>query len=886
MLSLIRYTFAFFLLLSFCGTHAAYAQNNLITIDATNQPLKAILKTIADQSGREFAYNPRRVDEDQLVSYKVSSKPVHEVLQELCSLIGAEFELIENQIILKPAYQTSRPVDRTGKPTNAGMKLQRNFTLNGYVRDAATGEALIGATVLIKELQSGGIANSYGFFSITIPEGIYEVICSFVGFQDQVSALTLNSDIQRDIRLTEEAPVLPELLITGTTTEVTEDIKVLQTSSATILPEAIEERPSFFGEADVVKSLEAIPGVKMHADGSTFYYVRGGHRDQNVIMIDDAPVYNPSHLLGVFSTVIPDAVQDMRLYRGEMPASFGGRISSLLDVRTKKGNDQQFEAWGSIGLLSNKVGIEGPFVKDRSSYLLSTRFSRLKWLTQLGNNDIQKFQFYDITAKMNFRAGNRDRFHVSWYNGGDEYFNSNVGISWTNTAASVRWNRIVNEKLFMNTTLAAGNYDYFLYADVWTGTKWNSHISNANLKTDFSYFINPKNEVMFGIGFNGYNFNPGNLQSNVATIPIALSVRNSLETVLYAHHEASMGSHWGISYGLRFTGWVNAGQSFEFDFDQARNVTDTLYFAPGERYSRYRNIEPRLSVRYAIGDNLSVKAGYTRNIQNVHLVSNSVSPFTSLDVSLPSNINIRPQVANMATVGVYKNDRSRGIEYAAEGYYKSMKNQIEYVAHAETLLNPLIERELRFGTGTAYGVELVAKKELGRLRGQVGYSWSRSKRIIPELNEGKAFNAVSDRPHQLTLMVAYDLNLRWNFGVNWNYVTGTPFTSPTGFYRFNDMEVPVYGEKNNDRLPDYHRMDISATYRLNRNPENRYRHTLTFSVYNFYGRKNVLFYNYNKTAAADGSLKVPMNLLEEQYMTSQYYLFRFSPSVSYIFKWK
>lgn len=858
------------LLLLLCPQQVA-AQGQLISVSVVNRPYGELLELVARQSGREFSYNPKRIDNRQPVTYRAEATPLHQVLKEIAGLAGAEFELIENQIILRPARAVQKPDVR--------------HTISGYVRDAGTGEALIGATVLIRELQAGGVANNYGFFSITIPPGSYEVVTSFVGYKDDVQPVVLNSDIQHDIRLAEEPPVLPELLISGTATELADDLHVMQTSAATVAPESVQQRPSFFGEPDVVKSLESVPGVKMHADGSTFYYVRGGHRDQNVIMIDDAPVYNPSHLLGVFSTVIPDAVQEMRLYRGEMPASLGGRISSFLDVRTKKGNDQSFDVWGGISLLSNKVGIEGPFRKDRSSYMLSTRFSRLKWLAQLANADVQKFQFYDITAKWNFRLGNEDRFFFTLYNGGDEYFNSNVGISWTNTAASFRWNHIVNEKLFLNSTVAAGNYDYFLHTDLRNGTRWNSHISNFNIRNDFSYFMNPRNELTYGFGFNGYNFNPGNLQSNVATIPVSLSVRNSLETVLYAHHETSFGTRWGASYGLRLTSWVNTGESFEFIFDHTHHVRDTLYFPSGSRYGRYRNLEPRISLRYELHPAVTLKAGFARNVQNVHLITNSVSPFTSLEVWLPSNLNIRPQVANMLTAGVYTQDLKRGIQYSAETYLKKMGNQIDYVSHAETLLNPLIESELRFGTGRAYGMELMAKKPQGRLRGHAGYTWSHSRRYIPELNGGQSFNAISDRPHQLSFMANYDVNLRWTVGMNWNYLTGAPFTSPTGFYNYNGLEVPVYGARNNDRLPDYHRLDVSASFRLNRNPENRFRHSLAFAVYNLYGRKNVLFFNYNKVVTGDGEFRVPVNLLEQQYNASQFYLFRFTPSISYEFKW-
>ena len=683
--------------------------------------------------------------------------------------------------------------------------------------------------------------------------------------------------------MVEEPPLLQEILISGTPPNVVEEI---QTSKINLRPDAVEERPALFGEMDVVKSLESVPGIKLNSDGSTFYYVRGGNRDQNLVLIDDAPIYNPSHILGFFSTIIPDVVNDITVYKGNMPASLGGRLSSVLDVRTKKGNDQHTQAWGNIGLISTKLGVEGPLKKDVSSFLISARVSRLKWFFQLTNQDIKRFNFYDITAKTNFKLNPRNRIYFSLYTGADNYFTSNNGIAWTNTAGSFRWNHLFNDRLFLNTTVAASGYDYFLYTDVANDTKWNSHISNFNLKTDFSYFIKPQNELTFGLGINGYNFNPGNIQSRtpIPSLP-ALSVRNSAEFVLYGNHEIKLDKHWGLNYGARLSSWTNTGPAFEFVFDQNRNPVDTLHYRKGQNYKTFVNVEPRLTLSYLLNEQSSIKTSFSRNIQNVHLISNSISPFTSLEVWLPSSINIQPQAANQVTLGYYRSLPRAGTSLTAETFYKKMTNQIDYAAHAETLLNPLLERELRFGTATAYGVELLAKKDAGRLRGWAGYSYSRAKRKFADINQGRPFNAFYDRPHQVNLMLAYDLTLRWNLGMNWNYSTGAPFSSPVSFFSYNGQEVPIYGQKNNDRLPAYHRLDVSATLKLNKNPEKKFHHSLTLSIFNLYGRKNALFINYNKTELSDGSFKIPSSLLDANRQTSQFYLFHVTPSISYNFKW-
>lgn len=841
-----------------------------LSVDVHDKPLAYLLEEISKKGGLSFSYNPKRLEVTQKINYRCSDKSLADILTELSSLFDLSYSFIENQIILKADKKHEKQVER--------------ITLSGYLKDQNNGEPLIGANVIVKELNTGVSANNFGFYSITLPKGAYVIECSFIGYKHISTTMKLSANRKEDFLLTEEPPVLEEILVNGITENAVEQI---QASSTNIRPNSIVQRPALFGEMDVVKSMESLPGIKMHSEGSTFYSVRGGNRDQNLILIDDAPVYNPSHLLGLFSTIIPDVVNDITLYKGDMPASLGGRLSSVLSVRTKKGNDQHRQVWGDIGLVSTKLGLEGPIRKDVSSFFISARVSRLKWIAQAINKDISQFNFYDLTGKMNFRLNSKNYIFFSLYTSGDNYFGGNTGITWKNTAATFRWNHLFSDRLFLNTTLTGGSYDYFLYTDVANGTRWNSHISNLNLKTDFTYFIKPQSELSFGWSINGYSINPGNLESisPLPSIPI-LSVRNSSESVLYANHEMAINNRWGLTYGIRLSTWANLGESFEYVFDETRNPIDTLFYERGERYKRYTNFEPRITLRYLLNESSSIKASYSRNIQNVHLVSNSISPFTSLEVWLPSSINIKPEAANQITVGYYRSLQRWGTSLSAEAFYKKMTHQIDYESHAETLLNPLLESELRFGSTAAYGIELLLKKDAGRLRGWAGYSYSRAKQKFNDINQGKPFSAFYDRPHQINLVFAYDLNFRWNLGMNWVYSTGTPFSSPTSFYSYNGQEVPIYGQKNNDRLPDYHRLDLSATLRLNKNPENKYKHSLSFSVYNFYSRKNPVFVNYNKTQESDGSFKIPAELLDVSRVTSQFYLFRFSPSISYNFKWR
>lgn len=839
-----------------------------ISISEENIRLDELLTRIAQQTGLAFSYNPKRIPVQQRIDFRVTNESLGAVLDKLTSEFGLVYEFIENQIILKPDKRSGKVAART-------------FTISGTIKDSNSGEALIGASVYLHELQTGTVANSFGFYSITIPAGTYTITISFIGYKYVTRVVELSQSLRLDLFLTADSPLLQEVVVTSSPSIT----GAIGTSSTNIDPSSVEDRPEFFGEMDVIKSLESVPGVKFHSDGSTFYYVRGGYRDQNLILIDDAPVYNPSHMLGIFSTVIPDAVNDVTFYKGYRPPSLGGRLSSVLDVRTKKGNNRHFQAWGNVGLISTKVGIEGPIRKNASSYLLSGRFSSLRWLFKRTSETIDDFNFHDLTGKINVRFNESNRAFFSFYSGADNYFAGNSGISWSNNAAAVQWNHLFSDRLFLNTTIAGGGYDYFLYVNVQNDTKWNSHISNFNLKTDFSYFIRPGNELTFGTGINGYAFNPGNLQSQANVSLPALSVRNSLEFVLYANHEVKMSRRIGLSYGVRLTSWSNRGEAFEYIFDENRMPVDTLYFGSGESYKRFVSAEPRLAVSFFVNDESSLKASFSRNIQNIHLISNSISPFTSLDVWLPSSFNIKPQSANEVTVGYYRNLSRRAVNLSVEAYYKRMSNQIDYDAHAQILLNPLLEGELRFGRATAYGLEMMVKKDEGHLHGSASYTWSKATRRFADINEGREYDAYHDRPHQVTFTGLYDLSTRWRLGANWSYLTGSPYSSPVSFFSFNGEEVPVYGPRNNARLPDYHRLDLSATYRLNRNPESKFAHDISFSVYNLYGRRNALFVNYNKTVSGDGSLKIPADVTDPHRITSQYYLFGLTPSVSYNFKW-
>lgn len=851
---------------------STYGQDSLpnpkINIDVTSVSFYEVLNELSEKGFFQFSYTPKKIPLNQKITYK-ANKPIGEILDDLMEMTGLEYYFVEKQIVLKPA---KKPPSKTGQ------------ALHGYIKDKSNGEALIGATVFIEELGIGTVSNSYGFYSITMPTGIYEVVYSYLGFDQRVDTIQLNAPISNNVELKIQSSLLNEVVVLGTAANPIEET---QTAKINLTAKSVKEIPALLGEVDVVKSLDLIPGIKAHSDGSIFYYVRGGNRDQNLILIDDAPIYNPSHMLGFFSTIIPDAVNNVDIYKGDMPASMGGRLSSVIDVQTKKGSTKSLQAWGNTSFVSTRLGMDGPIRTDKSSFLVSTRFSHVKWFFDQYSEDLKQLQFADFTGKLNFEIDDRNKLFFSTYFGGDSYFQGNDGIQWANAAGTLRWNHVFNSRLFLNTTLSSSAYDYFLHADVENNTKWKSHIANVNLKTDFSYFINPNVTMTFGVGLAGHNFNPGNLTSDDPDIrPPLVSIKNASELITYVDVDAKIGENIGLRFGLRTSSWNNIGGAFEFQFDENYNVVDTLFFNSDEAYNTYDNIEPRLSLSYFVNEHSSIKMSLTRNVQNVHLISNSISPFTSLEVWLPSSLNIKPQIADQFTVGYYHSLPEVNIVLSIETYHKKMQQQIDYEAHAETLLNPLFERELRFGNATSRGIELQIKKEAGAVHGWIGYTYSSATRQFDDINEGKQYKAFYDRPHEVNLVLNHNLNKRWKLAVNWTYYSGSPFSSPTAFFTYNGLQSPIYGEKNNDRLPNYHRLDLSATVKLNSNETKKFNHELTLSVFNAYGRKNTLFVNYNKTATVADGFKIPTDLLNNNIVTSQTHLLGIVPSLSYSFRFQ
>ncbi len=592
----------------------------------------------------------------------------------------------------------------------------------------------------------------------------------------------------------------------------------------------------------------------------------------------------------IFSTFIPDAVKTIDIYKGDIPAQYGGRLSSLVDVRTKDGDMNRFVVNGCLGLATAKASLEGPIIREKSSFFISGRTSYFRWFVREFNPGIRRFYFTDLNAKLNISLGSADRLHISGYAGKD-YFShgpdpaGTSGISWGNLAGTIRWNHLFSDRFFSNTTLYGSKYDYYLLTNVEQNDFWNSHISNFSLKSDFTWYINPDITLKFGGKAARHRYNPGNYEDGQnpggTGIPV-VSRKTGREWVLYASNNHTIAGRLSLRYGLRASIWQNIGEATEYLYDEYVPV-DTLVYGPGQAYHTYIRMEPRLGLTFELGWNASMKASYARTSQFEQLVTNSISPFTTLEVYLPAGPNILPQLADQVSLGYFQKIPGANLDLSIEGFYKKMYNQIDYRDHAHMLLNPHIEAELRFGEGEAWGFELLLRKYYGKLNGWIGYAYTRSWRRIDGINGNDVYPATWDRPHDLSLYISYNVSPRWIVSMNWLYMTGSAFSSPTGYYYYNGYAVPVYEKKNNDRFPDYHRLDLSTEIQLNKSSA-RYRHKLVFSIYNLYGRKNPISVNFNKTLDDEGDPIVPGDLYPTpELVPSMIYLYTMVPAVSYSF---
>lgn len=769
---------------------------------------------------------------------------------------------------------------------------QQEHTISGVVSDLNTGETLIGVNVLIPELRAGVITNAYGFYSITLPQGTHELIYSTLGYTIERRTIELNTSMVIDIALGENAEELDEVVIKADVEAL--DITTPQMSVNSLTAQTIKNIPVVLGEADVIKSLLLLPGVSNAGEGASGFNVRGGAADQNLILLDEATIFNSSHLFGFFSVFNPDAIKDLKLYKGSIPARYGSRVSSVLDIYQKEGNSKNFKMSGGIGAVASRLLVEGPIKKDQAAFLVGGRGSYAHLFLPLFDIENTAY-FYDLNTKINYKIDDRNSLYLSGYFGRDYFGIQDSFInSYGNAVFNFRWNHNFSDKLFSNLSLIYSNYYYGLELD-FVGFKWDSGIENFNLKYDFNHYLSKGLQLNYGLQNIYYGFNPGKIIPNRPDSGIVadqLTQKYANEAALYLDLEWEISQRLRAEVGLRGSHFMRFGQDeFQLYADDAPVTFDpflliykeadpieTIRVDRWERLKTYSNWEPRITASYTITDDISLKASYTKLSQYLHLLSNTSSP-TPLDVWTPSGPYVKPQRLDQYAIGVFSFLKDRAYSLEVETYYKDVRHRIDYIDGANLIANNAIEQVILDGNARAYGLEVLLRKNKGAFQGWIAYTLSKSEQKTSPRNEneiginnGQWYNTPYDKPHDLSIYGAYTVNDRWKINSNFIYQTGLPTNYPIGQFDFQGVVVPYYGLRNEQRLPDYHRLDLSATYTPKRKTNTTYQSEWVFSIYNLYNRQNAASINFRQNADTGAN---------EAVRTS---IFGLVPAVTYNFK--
>lgn len=767
-------------------------------------------------------------------------------------------------------------------------KNNERYTISGYVKEKATGEFIIGTNVYIKETLQGTTTNQYGFYSLTLPKGKYKLVFSYIGYQEIVQDIDLNKDLRINVSMQEAGITTETVEILGEKSD--QNVSGSEMGTIKLEMENIKELPAFMGEVDILKTIQLLPGVKGAGEGNSGFYVRGGGPDQNLVLLDEAVVYNAAHLFGFFSVFNGDAVKDINLIKGGMPAQYGGRLASVLDIAMKEGNNREYEVEGGLGLISSRLTVQGPLKKDTSSFILSGRRTYIDVLMKPFIKKSSPFRgsgyyFYDLNTKLNYRLSDKDRLFLSGYFGRDKfsYKNSesgfNVSIPWGNATTSLRWNHLFSSKLFMNVSGIFSDYNFSFGAEQ-EGFEFKlfSGITDYNAKVDFSYYPSVRHDVKFGTNYTYHIFVPTNASAKSGDVDFDFGPEKKQfahEAAIYITDDFDLTDKIKLNGGLRYSYFMQVGKFDRYVKDEFGHTKDTLHYGPGEKVKSYGGLEPRIAIRYSINKSSSVKASYTQNYQYVHLASlSSVSLPT--DIWVPSSDVVKPQYGVQYAIGYFRNFKEDTYETSVEMYYKTMDHQVEYKEGAlpESNVYDNVDNSFTFGSGRSYGTELFLKKRTGKLTGWIGYTLSWTTRNFPEINQGKTFYAKYDRRHDGSLVLTYDLNKQWTFATIFVYGTGNAITLPVARYIFEGNIVNEYGERNSFRMAPYHRLDIAATYQCK--PRKHYQSSWNFSVYNVYNRHNPYFIYFNNEGdVQSGNLVIT---------AKQVSLFPILPSVTWNFK--
>ncbi|WP_397362354.1 carboxypeptidase-like regulatory domain-containing protein [Olleya sp. R77988] len=769
---------------------------------------------------------------------------------------------------------------------------QEKFTLSGKITEASSNESLISVNVIIPDLNTGAVTNEYGFYSITLPEGTYKVVISYLGFSDIIETITLESDITKNFSLEESFENLDEVIITENVEKL--NIKKPQMSVNALSSSTIKEIPVVLGEADVIKAITLLPGVTNAGEGSSGFNVRGGAVDQNLILLDEATVFNSSHLFGFFSVFNPDAIKDLKLYKGGIPARYGGRVSSVLDIYQKEGNSKEFHMNGGIGIVASRLLAEGPLKKDKGSFLFGGRSSYAHLFLPLFDIDNIAY-FYDLNTKLSYDLDDNNSIYLSGYFGRDVFsIADSFENTYGNSVVNFRWNHLFSDKLFSNMSLIYSDYYYGLKLN-FVEFDWNSGIQNFNFKYDFKHYASDGFKLQYGLNSIYYKFNPGEIEPSTPTSGInsfKLIDKYAFENAIYIDAEHKINEKLYLSYGLRLSSFLRLGQDelniyendqavlFNDDFQiyEKATPTGTETYDRSDVITSFANLEPRVSLAYQLNENTSVKASYNRMTQYLHLLSNTTSP-TPLDVWTPSGKYTKPQLLDQVAVGYFKSLNDDKYSLEVESFYKTIQNRIDYIDGADLIANNAIEQVILNGEARAYGLEVLLRKNEGRFKGWLAYTLSKSEQKTPGrtpteigLNNGNWYNTAYDKTHDISFTGSYQLNNKWKFNANFLFQTGQPTTYPNGQYVYNGISIPSYSNRNADRLPSYHRLDFSANYTPKPEKTKGLQSYWVFSVYNAYNRRNA------------ASISFGENRMTGNNEATRLAIFGIIPLVSYNFK--
>ncbi|CAM4164477.1 TonB-dependent receptor [Gillisia limnaea] len=768
---------------------------------------------------------------------------------------------------------------------------QDKAVLNGVVKDASSNETLYGVNILLPTLNAGTVTNEYGFYSIKLPNGTHQIKVSYLGYQELVTEVTIEENKTLNFDLIPASEFLDEVILTENIERL--NIKKPEMSVNKLDINTIQKLPVVFGEVDVVKSLLLLPGVSNAGEGSSGFNVRGGAVDQNLILLDEATIYNASHLFGLFSVFNPDAIKNLKLYKGGIPAKYGGRVSSVLEIYQKDGNSKKFEANGGIGVISSRLLAQGPIIKDKGSFLIGGRSSYAHLFLKLTDNPNSAY-FYDLNTKLSYRIDKSNSILFSGYFGRDVFnINESFKNTYGNAVFNLRWNHVLTDNIFTNLSVIYSDYYYGLTLD-FVEFNWNSGIKNLNLKYDFSHYLNENFNFEYGVHSTYYEFNPGEIEPSTESSGINnfnLTKKYAFENALYFSVEQKFSEKFSAEYGLRYSSFLRLGQKelnlyqndqaviFNEDFGiyEEANPIGSKELSKSSIERSFGNLEPRLALAYSFNDYQSVKASYNRMSQYLHLITNTSSP-TPLDIWAPSGKYIEPQLLDQVALGYFQNFNNEKYSLEIEGFYKFIKNRLDYIDGANLVANNAIEQAILPGTARAFGLELLLRKNTGRFTGWLAYTLSRSEQRTPGrtpvesgINSGNWYSTGYDKPHDISLTGSYEISKKWQLNTSFVYQTGLPTTYPTGQYRFENLNIPVYSPRNSNRLPAYHRLDISATY-IPKRKTKTFESSWNFGIYNVYNRMNAVSLSFRKNEDSGNNEAVRLSL------------FGIIPSVTYNFK--